>query len=166
MQLQKLFFWGVILLKYEINDETLAILPFDKNKTRVIEKNDEYIIDDTPYEVMEHSCSYFGSSFNGRVAGSKSILGSVYKIPVIVEETQKLIFFPTEALASENVAWISYKNIRNIEKHNKKSKIVFNNGDSVIINCPYFSVKNQVFRCNMLEAIFNNRKNGKKNDKL
>ncbi len=153
-------------MKYEINDETLAILPFDKNKTRVIEKNDEYIINDTPYEVMEHSCNYFGSSFDGRVVGSKSILGSVYKIPVIVEETQKLIFFPTEALASENVGWISYKNIRNVEKHNKKSKIVFNNGDSVIVDCPYFSVKNQIFRCNMLESISNNRKSNKKNDKL
>lgn len=153
-------------MKYEINDETLAILPFDKNKTRVIEKNDEYIINDTPYEVMEHSCNYFGSSFDGRVVGSKSILGSVYKIPVIVEETQKLIFFPTEALASDNVGWISYKNIRNVEKHDKKSKIVFNNGDYVIIDCPYFSVKNQIFRCNMLESISNNRKSSKKNDKL
>ena len=145
-------------MKYEINDETLAILPFDKNKTRVIEKNDEYIINDTPYEVMEHSCNYFGSSFDGRVVGSKN--------PVIVEETQKLIFFPTEALASDNVGWISYKNIKNVEKHNKKSKIVFNNGDSVIIDCPYFSVKNQIFRCNMLESVSNNRKSSKKNDKL
>ena len=162
--MQNLFFWGVIFLKYEINEETLAILPFDKNKSRVIEKNDEYIINDTPYEVMEHSCNYFGSSFDGRIIGSKNILGSVYKIPVIVEETQKLIFFPTEALASDNVGWISYKNIKNIEKHNRKSKVIFNNGDSVIIDCPYFSVKNQIFRCNMLDAISSNRKNGKKND--
>lgn len=162
--MQNLFFWGVIFLKYEINEETLAILPFDKNKSRVIEKNDEYIINDTPYEVMEHSCNYFGSSFDGRIIGSKNILGSVYKIPVIVEETQKLIFFPTEALASDNVGWISYKNIKNIEKHNRKSKVIFNNGDSVIIDCPYFSVKNQIFRCNMLDAISSNRKNSKKND--
>ena len=81
-----------------------------------------------------------------------------------MEETQKLIFFPTEALASDNVGWISYKNIKNIEKHNRKSKVIFNNGDSVIIDCPYFSVKNQIFRCNMLDAISSNRKNSKKND--
>ena len=162
--MQNLFFWGVILLKYEVNDDTLAILPFEDGKTKIIEKNDEYIVNDTPYEVMEHSCNYFGSSFDGRIIGSKNILGSVYKIPVIVEETQKLIFFPTEALASDNVGWISYKNIKNIEKHNRKSKVIFNNGDSVIIDCPYFSVKNQIFRCNMLDAISSNRKNSKKND--
>ena len=40
-------------MKYEINDETLAVLPFQEGKSRIIEKDDEYIINDTPYEVME-----------------------------------------------------------------------------------------------------------------
>ena len=151
-------------MKYEINDDTLAILPFDDGRTRIIEKNDEYIVNDSTYEVMEHSCNYFGSSFDGRVSGSKSILGSVYKTPIIVEETQKLIFFPTEAINSSNNSWISYKNIKNVEKFDTKSKILFNNNDFIIVDCPYFSVKNQIFRCNMLEAISNNRKNMKKND--
>lgn len=151
-------------MNYEINDETLAVLPFEEGKTRILEKNDEYVIDDTPYSVMEHSCKYFGSSFDGRVSGSKDILGSIYKAPVIVEESQKLIFFPTEALESLNVSWISYKNIKNVEKYDKKTKIIFNNGDYVIVDCPYFSVKNQIFRCNMLEAISSNRKLVKKND--
>ena len=151
-------------MKYEINDSTLAIIPFDNDNTKIIEKDDEYIVSDTPYKIMEHSCKYFGSSLEGRMLGSRDILGSIYKTPVIVEESQKLIFFPTEAIQSENVSWISYKNIRNIEKYDKKSKIVFNNGDFLIVNCPYFSVKNQIFRCNMLEAVSNNRKNSKKND--
>ena len=103
-------------MNYEINDETLAILPYDNERSRVIEMNDEYIVEESPYEIMENSCKYFGSSLSGRVDGSKDILGSVYKIPVIVEESQKLIFFPTEALNSPTVGWISYKNIRNVEK--------------------------------------------------
>ena len=151
-------------MKYEINDSTLAIVPFDKDSTKIIEKDDEYIVNETPYEVMEHSCKYFGSSLEGRMLGSKDILGSVYKTPVIVEETQKLIFFPTEAIQSESVGWLSYKNIRNVEKYNKKSKVIFNNGEFIIIDCPYFSIKNQIFRCNMLEAVSNNRKISKKND--
>lgn len=151
-------------MKYEINDETLAVLPFDKGNTRVIEKYDEYVVNDTPYEVMEHSCKYFGSSFEGRMLGTKDILGSIYKAPVVVEESQKLIFFPTEAVQSENVSWISYKNIRNVEKYGKQSKIFFNNGSFIVVNCPYFSVKNQIFRCNMLETISDNRKNNKKGE--
>lgn len=151
-------------MKYEVNEDTLVILPFNEGKSRVIEKDDEYIVDDTPYDVMEHSCNYFGSSFEGRIAGSKDILGSVYKIPIFVEETNKLIFFPTEAIASDDACWVSYKNIKSVEKINKKTKIIFNNNAEVIINIPYFSVKNQIFRCNMLDAISTNRKNGKKND--
>lgn len=150
-------------MNYEINDETLAILPYDNERSRVIEMNDEYIVEESPYEIMENSCKYFGSSLSGRVDGSKDILGSVYKIPVIVEESQKLIFFPTEALNSPTVGWISYKNIRNVEKIGQKSLVKFKDGQDVLINCPYFSMKNQIFRCNMLEAISNNRKNSRKN---
>lgn len=151
-------------MNYEINDDTLAVLPFESGKARVIEMDDEYIVDDIPYSIMENSCRYFGSSFEGRILGSKDILGSVYKTPVIVEESQKLIFFPTEALDSESVSWISYKKIKNVEKYEKKSRIIFNNGESIIVDCPYFSVKNQIFRCNMLEAVSNNRKSFGKND--
>lgn len=151
-------------MEYEINDETLAILPYDNGFTRIIEKNDEYIVKETPFEVMEHSCNYFGSSFSGRIMGAKNILGSVYKSPIIVEETQRIIFFPTEAVQSENAGWISYNNIKNVEKLDKKSKIIFKTGENIIVNCPYFSVKNQIFRCNMLDAVSNNRKASKKND--
>ena len=151
-------------MKYEINEETLAVLPFDNGNTRILEKSDEYVVEDTPYEVMEHSCIYFGSTFEGRMIGTKDILGSVYKVPIIVEETQKLIFFPTEAVQSENVSWISYNNIRNIEKYGKKTKIIFDNGSFIIVDCPYFSVKNQIFRCNMLQSITSNRKNSKRNE--
>lgn len=153
-------------MKYEINDDTLALLPYDEGYTRIVEKEDEYIVKDTPYEVMEHSCQYFGSSFDGRLLGAKNILGSVYKSPIMVEETQKLIFFPTEAIQSENAGWISYKNIKNVEKLDKKSRIIFKNGENIIVNCPYFSIKNQIFRCNMLDAISTNRKFGKKNDNI
>lgn len=151
-------------MKYEINDETLAIMPFSKDKARVLEESDEYIVDEMPYSIMEDSCKYFGSSFEGRVLGSKDILGSVYKAPVIVEESQNLIFFPTGALDSSSVSWISYKKIKNVEKHGKKSRITFNNGETIIVDCPYFSIKNQIFRCNMLDSISSNRKIVKKND--
>lgn len=144
-------------MKYEINDETLAILAFE-DKAKVIELNDEYIVDEAPYSIMERSCKYFGSSLEGRIDGSKDILGSVYKIPIVVEESQKIIFFPTEALSSPSVSWISYKNIKNIEKFGSKSLIRFNNDNVITVDCPYFSMKNQIFRCNMLDAISNNRK--------
>lgn len=153
-----------MFLNYEINDETLAVMSFDEDKSRIIESDDDYVVNEIPYSIMENSCKYFGSSFEGRVFGSKDILGSIYKTPIIVEESKDLIFFPTEALSSPNVAWISYKRIKNVEKYGRRTKVIFDNDESVVVNCPYFSIKNQIFRCNMLETISKNRKSGKKND--
>ena len=149
---------------YEINNETLAIIPYSDEKSKVLEVNDEYIVNETPYEIMENSCRYFGSSLEGRINGSKDMLGSVYKIPIMVEESQKLIFFPTEALNSPRVGFIAYKNIKNVNKYGTKTVVEFKNGNDILINCPYFSMKNQIFRCNMLESISDDRKNIKKND--
>lgn len=151
-------------MKYEINDETLAVLSFDKNKSRIIEDSDDYIVDEVPYSIMDNSCRYFGSSFEGRVMGSKDILGSVYKTPIVVEESKNLIFFPTEALSSPSISWISYNRIKAVEKYGRKSKIVFDNDESIVIDCPYFSVKNQIFRCTMIESVTKHRKNDKFTD--
>lgn len=148
-------------MKYEINDETLAIIPI-KNGSKIIELNDEYVVSESPFTIMEDSCKYFGSSLEGRINGSKNILGSIYKVPIMVEETQKLIFFPTEAMGSSKTSWISYKNIKNVEKRGKKTLIKFANDDVLILDCPYFTMKNQIFRCNMLESISSNRRVSKK----
>ena len=151
-----------MVITYEVNDDTLAILPYDEGYTRVVEMDDEYIVKETPYEVMEHSCEYFGSSFDGRMLGTKSILGTVYKAPIVVEETKKLIFFPTEALQSENVGWISYSNVKGVEKMGKQSRIIFKNDNNIVVNCPYFSIRNQIFRCNLLDAVSTTRKENNK----
>ena len=98
-------------MKYEINDETLAVMSFDEHKTRIIEEGEDYVVNDVPYSIMENSCRYFGSSLEGRLLGSKDMLGSIY-----------------------------------------------NNGETVVVDCPYFSIKNQIFRCNMLDTISRNRK--------
>lgn len=154
----------MICLKYEINDDTFAVMSFDGDKARIIEESDDYIVNEDIYSIMENSCKYYGSSFEGRVMGSKDILGSVYKAPIIVEESKSLIFFPTEALNSPSIAWICFNRIKNVEKYGKRTRIIFSNDESIIINCPYFSVKNQIFRCSMLESVSNHRKNVKRTE--
>ena len=108
-------------MEYEINSNTLAIIPYQKGKSKILELNDEYIVNLTPYQVIENSCSYYGSSLNGRMNGARSILGSVYKIPVMVEETNNLIFFPTTAIENEKNVWIGSNNILNYHKKGKNT---------------------------------------------
>ena len=81
---------------YEINKDTYAVISVNENITKVIENEGEYLINTSSYNVMENSCEYYGSSYTGRLRGTKAILGSTYKVPIIIEETNDLIFFPTE----------------------------------------------------------------------
>lgn len=151
-------------MDYEINRDTLAILPIDHNKSKVIEVDNEYVCDINPYQIMEHSCEYFGSSLDGRLKGSKNMLGSVYKAPILVEETKNIIFFPTCSPLIVDNAWISLNNILKCEKDDCKTKIYFKNGRSITIDIPYLSIENQILRSSKLDYIVRKRKNMEKND--
>ena len=48
---------------YEINDETLAIMPDDLWNSMVLEDDYKYEVNKTPLEILDYSCKYFGSSY-------------------------------------------------------------------------------------------------------
>ena len=61
-------------MNYEINYDTQLLLPINENKTKIIEQDNEYIIEENINKIMEHSCEYFGSSYEGRKEGTKKII--------------------------------------------------------------------------------------------
>ena len=80
---------------YEINRNTLAILSCGKEKSKIIEDDKEFYVNLSPLKIIDNSCKYFGSSYDGRFNGTKSILGISHKSPIIIEESSRIIFFPT-----------------------------------------------------------------------
>ena len=143
--------------EYEINEETLAIINVSSSKTKVIEENNEYIVDKNGYKIMDESCQYFGSSYQGRVVGSKKILNANYKLPIIVEESRKIIFFPTTSPKMEDCMWISLNKIDNYIKHPDKTTIIFKNGKKIDINISSSSINNQILRSSRLDSILSSR---------
>lgn len=145
--------------EYEINEGTLAILATENGKSKIIEDNNNYIINQTPFDVMEHSCKYFGSSYEGRRQGSKEIIGANYKLPIIVEDGRNLVFFPTTSVEDSSCTWIAVNKIKNYEplKYNS-TKIVFSNDQSIIIPISFRSLQNQIFRATRLSYLINKRK--------
>ena len=67
----------------------------DNSTSKAIEEKDEYVVNDNVLGIMEKSCEYFGSSFEGRKEGTKKLLGITHKSPIIIEESRKMIFFQT-----------------------------------------------------------------------
>ena len=121
------------MLKYEISKGTLAILPNESGNSLVYEDEERYLVNEKPFNIMDESCKYFGSSYEGRKEGAKSILGAEYKVPIVVEDSTNLIVFPTTSPYSDDCAWISLKRVYNIQKIDaNNSKIVFDNTKEII----------------------------------
>lgn len=148
-------------MKYEISKGTLAILPNEEFNSLVYEDNERYVIDEVPYKIMEESCKYFGSTYKGRKDSAKSILGAEYKVPIIIEDTNNLILFPTASPTASDCAWISLKRVQNIEKVDAfTTRVIFDNGREVLIPCSFRSLENQLSRASRLDVIIRKRING------
>ena len=145
-------------MNYEINYETQIIIPVGKHSSKIIEQEDEYFVKNDTLSILEHSCEYFGSSFEGRKEGTKKLLGITHKSPIIIEDSRKIIFFPTTSPDKDDCIWI---NLDKIEKYYKKdsrtSTIQFKNGDLVDLNISIGSLTNQILRATRLKFVLDER---------
>lgn len=146
-------------MKYEISKGTLAVLPND-NGSLVLEDGDRYLVEQTPFSIMEDSCKYFGSTYEGRKNGAKEILGAEYKVPIVVEDSNNLIVFPTTSPLSSDCAWIALKRVKKIERIDvNNTRIIFDNDKEVVVDSSYRSIENQLSRASRLDLILRNHKN-------
>lgn len=143
---------------YEISPSTIAIIPIEKKKVKVIEEDNNYIVLKSTNEIINNSCKFFGSSYIGRHEGTKYLTGINYKAPIIIEETNEIIFFPTSSPRYENCCWISLKHIDKYEKELENSKIIFKNGINLSLDISFGSLQNQILRSNLLRSIIRDRK--------
>ena len=147
-------------MKYEISKGTLAIVPNDKESSLIYEDDDRYIVNEVPFKIMEDSCKYFGSTYNGRKESARDILGAEYKVPIIVEDSENLIVFPTTSPSAADCIWISLKRVKKIEKiDNNNTRIIFDNDKDIIVPCSYRTIENQLSRASRLDLILRNHKN-------
>ena len=146
-------------MDYEINKDTLAIMPISEDNCKVIETEMEYDISMPTLSVIERSCEYFGSTYEGRYIGTKNISGITHKSPIIIEDTNKIIFFPTTSPNRNECIWISLNNILTYEKGNKKgtSRIRFKNGSILELNISIGSLNNQIMRSSRLKYLLEER---------
>ena len=149
-----------MIMKYEVDKGTLAVMPNDLESSLVYEDENRYIINEKAYKIMDDSCKYFGSTYEGRKNGAKEILGAEYKVPIIVEDSNNLIVFPTTSPFSDDCVWICLKRVKNIFKVDSyNTKILFDNNVEIIVPCSFRSVENQLSRASRLDLILRNRKN-------
>lgn len=147
---------------YEINEETMAVLPINEHCSKVYEMDDIFYVNKGTTAIMEDSCLYFGSTLEGRRKGTRDMIGVNYKAPIIVEETKEMIFFPTSSSRYHNSVWISLKHIHNYYMENNFLVIEFENQQKVYLKYSYGIIDNQVLRATRLESTLRGRKTSKK----
>ena len=136
---------------YEISPQTMAIIALQNEKntitSHVMEEHTDYVVHKTPTEMIEYACRYYGSSFQGRLAGSRDISGFNYKAPITINPASGMYFFPTNSPAHRECSWLSHSHIKKIDlAENDQSEVCFTNGKSIIINASLGSLINQLHR--------------------
>ncbi len=152
-------------MDYEITYETQAIIPLENGNSKVLEFDNEYYINNNSMKILEHSCEYFGSSYEGRKEGTKKLLGITHKSPIIIEESRKIIFFPTTSPDNKDCIWINLEKVDKYYKLDKKrSAIRFKNGDIIEFDISFGSLTNQIMRATRLKFVLDERINKKEDN--
>lgn len=144
---------------YEINTDTVALIPKDENNTIVYEVDNSFVVNKPALKIVEESCEYFGSSLEGRQIGTSRLVGFTHKVPIIIAETFDIIFFPTLSPKNGMCSWLSYNHIFIPEKFKDKSILQLKNGKKIVVDVSPAIIHNQLYRCSRLkETLFLRKK--------
>ena len=143
---------------YEINSATLAIVPISDEVSKVYEEENEYIVNKSSNSIIKNNCEFYGSSYEGRCVGTKSLTGIKTKYPIIIEESRNIIFFPTSSTRTKQSTWIALNKIKNIKRKNYQSQVEFKNEEKIDLDISIYSLENQVVRATILKSKLYERK--------
>lgn len=148
----------MMLENYEINNDTVAIIPINDFQSKIYEEEAEYIINKNSNKIIEYNCKFYGSSYKGRCEGTKYLTGIKSKYPIIIEETRNIIFFPTSSIRCTDNSWIALNKIKSYDKLNYGSIITLKNNKKLDLDISLYSLDNQYCRANLLKVKLYERK--------
>lgn len=147
---------------YEITPLTMAVMVHQDESgnvaARILDEQEEIIINQSPTKVIDYACKFFGSSLKGRQEGTRDICGITHKAPISVAPASGMYFFPTTSPASPKCSWIAHSHIDQVKKAASHStELSFKNGKRVLIDVSYGSILNQIQRTAQFRYLLDNR---------
>ncbi len=137
---------------YIINSDTLVIMPYLNNYSIIYEKDKIRIIKKRPNNIINFNCKLHGSSYEGRLVGTSTLIGCTYKAPITIDNN--MVFFPTTSPRLKECSWINSYNVVNIyyDVKNNTSKINFINNKVICFNVSLNILNNQLLKSYVLES--------------
>lgn len=144
--------------EYEINADTMIIIPEGLTHSIVYELGEEYLVPSTPLEIIKKGCSYFGTSFNGRRDGTKELVGLSVKAPILIDPHTPIYMFPTSSPQQPHCIWVNPDYITSHVKteSNKSTFITFCNNQTYEVPVSNVSFANQIGRTARLRLKYSN----------
>src|SRR5699024_7385175 len=146
----------------EVTPLTMAILPqYDENGcsgSHILEEFEEYFVNYSPSKMVDYACKFFGATLRGRQIGTREISSMTHKVPISIDHSTGMYFFPTLSPVNPKCAWIAHTHVDKInEAPNQCTEIVFNNGKRIVVDVSFGSMVNQVNRTAQFRYMLDNR---------
>ncbi|MBP2241109.1 competence protein ComK [Cytobacillus eiseniae] len=142
--------------EYEINPNTMVVMPLSygaKIYSQIWELEDEYVSPFKPIEIIKKSCTFFGSSYEGRKEGTRQLTGITHKAPITIDPTNFIYFFPTTSASNSQCIWISTEHIFSYNRVDRaKTEIIFKNKRSYVVPVSFNTINNQILRTALLKT--------------
>ena len=136
--------------EYEVNPFTMFIKPIvygSKIYSEIFEVEDEFLSPFKPLDIIRSSCEYYGCDYEGRRNGTKQLVGYAHKIPIAIDPTNRIFFFPTTSPNRQECIWISQEHVKKCIRINpQETLILFNNNQSYTFPVSCSSIMSQLER--------------------
>lgn len=153
-----------VLLDYEVNERTLALIPAAAMDygTIVLEKGCKLYVRTRPYEIINKCTLIGGSDCHGRRSFILYRTGLKNKLPMPVNPARDIYAFPTQSPKKFHCYWIFYHHVDRIKLQRKpstyKSIIIFKNGERLSLSESCFVLEKQMYRTWMIKRAMEDRK--------
>ena len=149
---------------YEVNGSTMAVLPLgegEKPASKILETDRTFRVNMKPFQIIERSCRYFGSSYAGRKAGTYEVIKVSHKPPIMVDHSNNIFLFPTFSSTRPQCGWLSHAHVHEFcaAKYDN-TFVTFVNGETLELPVSITSFENQVYRTAWLRTKFIDRIEG------
>lgn len=138
--------------EYEINQQTLAIIPakqidFD---SIVIETKNTRHIKKTALQLIKTACYNDWTTYEGRRQAVMHHTNYIQKVPIPISMHNRIYFFPTHSPSNIDNSWIAYQHIAHIEKSpentQKPTIIYFKTGQAMSVDISIHTLRSQIQR--------------------
>ncbi len=142
--------------EYEVNSCTMFLAPSEYGRkiySKVVEVEDEFLSPFKPLDIIKRSCNYFGVDYESRKRGTRQLIGYSRKIPIAIEPTTHIFFFPTTSPNRPECIWISHEHVENYRRVGAhQTMITFQNKQSYTFPVSFSTIEGQMLRTSLLKT--------------